>query len=103
GDERGGVGSDADATGDLGRGRAVVACDDDDPDSGLVAAGHGIRDFGSGRIERRDETQQRQVRLDVFALGWNIAVRKRLTGDGEDAESLPSVSLDGGQSLVAAL
>ena len=51
GDDARAVARDADPPGDLGRGRAVVAGDDDDADAGRVAARDRVGDLGPRRVE----------------------------------------------------
>ena len=68
---------DADLARDLGRRQPVVAGDDDDPDSGLVALPDGVGDLGSGRVEHGDEPEERQIALRILALLRDQPVEQR--------------------------
>ena len=73
----------------------VVARDDEDADSGRVAARDGVGDLGPRRVEQRDQPEQDEVALGVLARRRAAPAppgsRRRAT---RDAESLRGVALE---------
>ena len=69
---------DADPPCDRDRGPRVIAGDDDDPDSGLVAAGDRLGDPGPRRVEHRHQAEQRQVGLRARAGRLGVEGTERL-------------------------
>ena len=88
-DDRRAVRRDPDAARDLGRGRAVVAGDDDDADAGGVAALDGVRHLGraAGRRARRGRGSTSSRSASSRRSG-GAAPGSGLPGDGEHAQAL---------------
>ena len=95
GDDRHPVACDADPARDLGGRQPVVACDDEDPDSRLVAAGNRLCHLRPWGIEENDQAEQAQIALGVLPpLGWRRAVRKAPACDGQHAQPLRRIAFD---------
>ena len=88
GDDRRAVARDPDPARDLGRGRPVVAGDDDDPDAGGVAARDRLRHLGPRRVEQRDEAEEAQPASASSRRSGTPAPGSVLPRDGEHAQAL---------------
>ncbi len=91
-----GTGDDADASvsdaypgGDAAGGEAVVAGDDDEPDSCGVAPCDGVGDFGAGRVEHRNESEESQVSFGFLTGQRSVLWRGEVPfGDCQDPQAL---------------